>query len=96
VDVRFSEAYDSINVEISNNGPALEVGEEERIFDLGIRGKNASAVRRGFGIGLHFVKELVEKHHQGTITFTQTGLPQNVRGVPYKNSLMRLTFQRVR
>jgi K+-sensing histidine kinase KdpD len=96
VEVKFLESIDGIHIEINNSGPALELGEEVRIFEHGTRGKNAIAVRRGFGIGLYFVKELVEKHHRGTITFEQSGGVQKLRSIPYRDCQMKLSFGRVR
>lgn len=96
VDVTFSETPKNIQVIITNLGPALDQDEIERIFDLGVCGKNAIAAGlSGFGIGLFLVRDLVQRSHRGKIEFRQTGDATTHKGVPYRTSEVVLTFERV-
>jgi two-component system sensor histidine kinase QseC len=45
---------------IRNIGPALEEGEDDRIFDMGFRGRRAIQHSTGSGLGLYIVKKTCE------------------------------------
>jgi two-component system sensor histidine kinase KdpD len=50
----------SVVIEISNNGPSLTPGEEERIFDKFYRPNPAQT--QGFGLGLTICRAILEAH----------------------------------
>ena len=52
-----------IRVSVTDNGPGLHPGEENRVFDMFYNGIEGSADRRrGMGIGLALCKSIVEEH----------------------------------
>jgi signal transduction histidine kinase len=48
----------TIRFYIRNIGPSLEEGEEDRIFDMGFRGRRAMQHSTGSGLGLYIVKTI--------------------------------------
>ncbi len=64
VSVKIKENKELVFVEISDSGVGIKATEGERIFDKFYQeNKNAELSKpMGFGIGLHLVKQLVEKH----------------------------------
>ena len=97
VDIVFQETENTVSAIVRNYGPALNLDEMGHVFEIGKRGANAEAARiSGYGIGLHFAKELVERHHQGTIEFKQTGDDMDCYGVNYRNTEIVLTFPKIR
>ena len=97
IDVIFSENPSEIEITVRNVGPAVEASEAVHIFQMGGRGKNAILTGvNGTGIGLFFVRELVEIHHHGKITFTQKDMPRMFKGVEYRTTEITLKFPRVR
>ncbi|MCP4384889.1 MAG: HAMP domain-containing histidine kinase [Hyphomicrobiales bacterium] len=80
------QVYDIENktiVSVSSIGPVLEESEDERIFDRGFRGRNASLVRSaGTGIGLSVAKEIIEEF-SGEISVQGSGTVRAVDGIDY-------------
>ena len=65
-------------VYVEDRGIGVVMGEEEHIFNLGVRGKNARQINaEGYGIGLHVVRQIIEayggeirlSHHQNPTVF---------------------------
>ena len=53
-----------LRVEVTDNGYGIPVGEQAHVFDKFYRGDNASKLTQpGIGLGLSYVKLLVEAHH---------------------------------
>ena len=57
---------DKLKVSVSDDGPGLPVGSEERVFQKFMRGERESATP-GVGLGLAICRAIVESHH-GRIT----------------------------
>jgi signal transduction histidine kinase len=47
-------------IEVKDNGPGIEPGEAEKIFELFTQGVRSKA--GGLGIGLHLVRRITELH----------------------------------
>ena len=57
--VSFSEDY---KFSVINVGPALDNGEEVKVYEKGYRGRNAQCIQSsGMGLGLYFAKNILEK-----------------------------------
>jgi PAS domain S-box-containing protein len=49
-------------VEVSDTGIGIPTDAQAHLFDLFYRAPNVGAQLRGFGLGLHIVKEIIERH----------------------------------
>ena len=58
---------DRIQITFQDNGRGIEPENVDRIFDPGF-----STKKRGWGLGLAFVKRIVEEYHNGKISITQS------------------------
>lgn len=97
VTVTFLEDAERIFITTQNLGPALSDAEIARVFESGFRGSEAVNNNiPGTGIGLFFLKDLVERHHQGTFAFSQSGDPIIVGGTPYRWTNVAVSFKRTR
>lgn len=68
IEIRLNSTDQYINIEIQDNGQGISKEYLPRIFDRLFRVPNQSRHNvKGHGLGLHYVKSVVEKHH-GTIT----------------------------
>lgn len=68
VDVRLFNRLKTCFVEFCDNGPGIPKEEQEKIFEDFFRASNIrKMVTEGAGLGLSFVKEIIEKHG-GTIS----------------------------
>lgn len=95
VDVVLTESLTEIQVIVRNVGPKVDEDEIPRLFELHVRSKIAqSSGIPGYGIGLFFLKELVEKYHRGKIEFRQIGPEELINGSPYKSTELVLRFER--
>jgi signal transduction histidine kinase len=93
--INIEETDTEISVVVSSIGPALEVNEAEKIFELGFRGKNAAkATDVGSGIGLAFLRDLVENKHGGGISVVAGQADRQIGGVPYGRINFRLGLPR--
>ncbi|MHA3775450.1 sensor histidine kinase [Verrucomicrobiota bacterium sgz303538] len=61
VDIRATRLGDSINIEVSDSGAGIPVEEQSRIWERLYR-VDKSRSQRGLGLGLSFVKAIVEAH----------------------------------
>lgn len=63
VHINFSEpSSNEVEVTIESYSPYCSAGELARIFEKGFRGKNATRIADGNGIGLFFVKKICDIH----------------------------------
>ena len=69
IDVRIEEAADepAVRITIRDNGKGIEADHVNRVFDPGF-----STKKRGWGLGLAFVKRIVEEYHGGRIQIAHT------------------------
>jgi len=57
-----------LNISVTDNGPGIRKDEQKHIFEKFYRGEESKQrVIKGLGLGLYYVKQIVEAH-QGTIT----------------------------
>ena len=61
VDISASVENNEVHVDVCDNGPGLQSGDEKKIFDKFYRGKSASGAR-GAGLGLAICRAIVEAH----------------------------------
>lgn len=67
IGITLSEGTDKVSITVSDTGIGIVEDMRNRIFEQFFRTERGRKESNGDGIGLHFVKELVELHH-GTIT----------------------------
>lgn len=60
--VRAIEIENGLAVEVLDEGPGVQPGDEERLFELFYRGADAKPDRRGTGLGLSICKAIVQAH----------------------------------
>ena len=72
ITIRLIEETDKFMLCISDQGPGVPAELREDIFDKFNRGKHVSAVD-GFGLGLSFVKQVVQKHNGEIWLESETG-----------------------
>ena len=59
---------DRVRFDVEDSGPAVAVGDEERIFEPFYRGRAVPDGIRGTGLGLAIARQLAEAQ-QGTVTY---------------------------
>jgi len=71
IDVRVEEARDepAVKISIRDNGRGIGGDHANRVFEPGF-----STKKRGWGLGLAFVKRIVEEYHGGRIQIAHTAL----------------------
>lgn len=72
IQIHISEDDSQIFARVTSVGPLIEKSEETKIFSFSYRGINAARFTEGgTGVGLYFLKHLVENKHGGRVTFYQ-------------------------
>lgn len=94
VTVNFWEGADKIIVTVQNMGPLMTPEEISKVSEFGFRGANAIRGFDGTGIGMFFLKDLVERHHEAEMEFSQFGTPKRIGDLDYTTTQVRLTFKR--
>jgi len=70
--VEVKETPDELWMEVSDNGPGIRKEELRHLFEKFYRGaESKQRVIRGLGLGLYYVKQIVEAHH-GTVSVRST------------------------
>jgi two-component system sensor histidine kinase KdpD len=62
IQVRATATASFLRVEIADEGPGIPIGDEERIFQKFVRGKDATR-GTGFGLGLTICRSILSLHH---------------------------------
>lgn len=93
ISISIIEIGSEIKCQVSSIGPLVKDDERERIFMQGERGEFAKKTgSSGSGIGLYFLKTLVNSAG-GEIYFSQGGdISLNIKGVPYRETEFSLIF----
>lgn len=91
VELKAGMSGGEVKIEISDNGSGITKEEQKHIFDKFYRGQNSKQGIKGLGLGLYYVKKIVEMHggmigiknrnNKGT-TFIVT--------VPYENHVVKI------
>lgn len=91
VQINFSEpTAREVDVSIESYSPYCSKDDLSRIFEKGFRGKNASRIADGNGIGLYFVKKICDIHNIGiTVESDSTRITtiNNIAYAPFKITL---------
>jgi len=75
VEISGEATSDSLIIYISDYGIGIEETEKEKIFALGVRGKETTQdSNEGYGIGLHIVQQIL-KNFEGSIRVANCSLP---------------------
>lgn len=90
VDIEFNEDNENLIVTIESYGPYCGAAELPLIINKGYRGKYATQVNAGSGLGLYYVKKLCDAF-EIKLDF-QTGEPNNVSGMKVAKFKVILTF----
>jgi len=95
VEVNLREDDNIIYVMTSSWGPIVEEDEVSKIFRSGYRGRQAAKFEKdGTGIGLFFLKQLVEMHDGGKVSFYQDSKPKIIDGINFAQTHFNLRFLR--
>lgn len=92
VDITFTEEGTDLYVDISSYSPYCSESDIESIFNKGFRGKNATKVADGSGIGLFFVKLLCDLHDIGIDVTSDRTKVTAINSVAYAPFNVRLRF----
>ena len=75
--IKVQDQHGELDIEVTDNGPGIRKEDLRHLFEKFYRGtESKKRVIRGLGLGLYYVKQIVEAHH-GTIS---------VRSIPGKGS----------
>jgi signal transduction histidine kinase len=70
--IKVSDNQEELQFEIRDNGPGIRKEEQRHLFEKFYRGEESKQrVIRGLGLGLYYVKQIVEAH-QGTVSLSST------------------------
>jgi len=61
VSVRMELEGHAVDVHVTDDGPGLPPGEQERVFERFVRGRGTTV--QGTGLGLYICRQIVEAHH---------------------------------
>ncbi len=64
---RASVRNQSLTIQITDNGHGISGKDKDHIFEKFFRGRNTQHHVKGLGLGLYYVKKILEMHH-GTVT----------------------------
>lgn len=93
VQITFSESSSSeVDVSIESYSPYCSKEDLTRIFEKGFRGKNASKVADGNGIGLFFVKKTCDIHNIGITVESDNSRITPINSVAYAPFRIMLHF----
>jgi len=67
IEITYQTSPDSINIDISNDGPLLPEAMQSQLFDNLVSMREKSNDKSHLGMGLHIV-DLIVKFHQGNVT----------------------------
>jgi len=88
--VEVFDRAEGLDIKVSDNGPGIRRDELRHIFEKFYRGaESKERVIKGLGLGLYYVKQIVEAHH-GTIS-VQSTLKQGttfIIQIPKENGLI--------
>ena len=79
IDLGLTNGGEAVEIRFADNGRGIEPEHVKRIFDPGF-----STKKRGWGLGLTFVKRIVEEYHKGKISV--------VRSVPDEGTKIAMTL----
>lgn len=72
IEVEVFDNSEGLNMEVKDNGPGIRRDELRHIFEKFFRGEESKErVIKGLGLGLYYVKQIVEAHH-GNISVQST------------------------
>jgi signal transduction histidine kinase len=70
--IKIIDTQDELQIEIRDNGPGIRKEELRHLFEKFYRGEESKQrVIRGLGLGLYYVKQIVEAHH-GSVSVSST------------------------
>ncbi len=70
--IKVSDIQEELQFEIRDNGPGIRKEEQRHLFEKFYRGEESKQrVIRGLGLGLYYVKQIVEAH-QGTVSVSSS------------------------
>lgn len=79
-------------VTITSYSPYCSEDDLSRIFEKGFRGKHASRISKGTGVGLYFVKMLCDIHSINISITSDREKMSEISGIPYAPFTVKLDF----
>ena len=72
IEIEVKDTHEELCIEVTDNGPGIRREELRHLFEKFYRGAESKhRVIRGLGLGLYYVKQIVEAHH-GTVSVRST------------------------
>lgn len=72
IEIEVKDSPEELRIEVRDNGPGIRKEEQRHLFEKFYRGaESKQRVIRGLGLGLYYVKQIVEAH-QGTVSVQST------------------------
>lgn len=72
IQLEIKDDSEELQMEVRDNGPGIRKEEQRHLFEKFFRGEESKQrVIRGLGLGLYYVKQIVEAHH-GTVSVSST------------------------